>query len=95
MYMCPGPRSPSRCVCSALLLEAPEGVAVREVGGAAVGCRGSLGIRDKRTRKVAVPVSRPRGQLTRGFHGHCAVRVEELPHLAGVVDARAAALPEP
>ena len=27
--------------------------------------------------------------------GEVAVRVEELPHLAGVVDPRAAALPEP
>ena len=55
MYIC----SP-RCVGAAPLLEPPERVAVREVGGAPVGRRGRLGIRDKRTREVAVPVPRSR-----------------------------------
>ena len=59
MYMCPGPRSPGRGVGAAPLLEAPEGVAIYKVGGAAVGRRGRLGIRDKRAREVAVPVRVP------------------------------------
>ena len=47
-------------VRAAPLLEPPERVAIYKVGGAAVGGRGRLGIRDKRTREVAVPVPRSR-----------------------------------
>ena len=60
-------------VRAAPLLEAPEGVAIYKVGGAAVGR--VLGVGEG--------------------PGEVAVRVEELPHLARVVDSRAAALPEP
>ena len=59
IYICPGQRSP-RAVGAAPLLEPPERVAIYKVGGAAVGCAGRLGIRDKRAREVAVPVPRSR-----------------------------------
>ena len=52
-------------VRAAPLLEPPEGVAIYEVGGAAVGRRGRFGIRDERAREVAVPMPRPWGRITR------------------------------
>ena len=57
---------------AAPLLEAPEGVAIYKVGGAAVGR--VLGVGEG--------------------PGEVAVRVEELPHLARMIDPRPAALPE-